>query len=783
MEGKQMTDLPTKKMKRRLTRNVVVLIVAVIAYIVYVIFRVSVIEAKKWQDLANSQQVKSTVTQASRGTIYDTNGQVLAQSATVYRVYCDPVMLWGDYLDKRDERIKELNELIADEKDPEKRAEYQEKLDGTKSTQDTYDDLVTFLSDKLDVETDVVRTACTKKESQYETIKQNVDKTVAAEIEAYLSDEGLDGIRCEPSTKRFYPQGDLASTVVGHLDYDGNGIYGLEAYYDDYLRGTNGRVITATDRDGKSIPYRYKQSYDAQDGSSLVLNIDANIQYQLEKALEKAYEKSTPVDRVCGIIMNPNTGAVYAMATKYAYDNNSPAEITNESVAAQLAALDPGSDEYHEIELNEWSRQWRNKAVSDLYNPGSVFKVITGASALEDNAITLDDTFTCNTQIVVADTPISCWSFVNHGSQNLAAAMTNSCNPVFVQISQRMGVQRFMKYFRAFGFTEKTGIDLPGEADPFYFDVDNMSIVDLAVSSFGQGNKITPIQMITAYSAAINGGYLVTPQVVDKIVDPNGNVVKDFDTVVKRQVISEEVSAEIRAILENVCTSSPSGNCLIKGYRIGGKSGTSQKMDEDVTGNTYVASYCAFAPADDPQVVMLIVIDHPLGAEYYGSQLAAPVCTEIFTEILPYMGYFPQYTDEELAEMQVNVSNVEYSSVTDAEKTLKDLGLNVEVKGTGTTVYKQVPSLVTVERGSTVVLYTDENYTEETTTVPNIQGLSREKAKEVLAAAGLNLSSQGSAIDEEDSIASDDQSFPAQSTAPVGSAVSVTFQSQSVGSW
>ena len=514
-----------------------------------------------------------------------------------------------------------------------------------------------------------------------------------------------------------------------------------------------------------------------------MLNVDVNIQYYLEKALEKAYEKSTPVDRVCGIVMNPNTGAVLAMATSYSYDSNNPAYITNKEVAAQLAGLEPGTDEYHEIELNEWSRQWRNKAVSDLYNPGSVFKIITGASALEADAITLDDTFRCNTMIKVADTPISCWSFSDHGSQNLALAMTNSCNPVFVQIGQRLGVDNFTKYFRAFGFTERTGIDLPSEADPIFFAPESMSVVDLAVSSFGQGNKLTPIQMISACSAAINGGYLYTPQVVDKIVDSNGNVIKDIEPVAKRQVISEEVSGEIRKILENVVDSSHHGNSFIEGYRIGGKSGTSQKMDEDPSGNTYVASYCAFAPADDPQVIMLIVIDHPIGAEYYGSQLAAPIATELLEEILPYMGYYPQYSDEQLAQMQVNVPNIEFVSVSDAKKTLEDLGLKTEVKGEGETVYKQMPQSVTVERGSTVILYTDENYTEELVTVPDIKGLSRQAAKEALEAVGLNLSSQGNGIYDEGAVASDDQSCPALSSVPVGTAVSVTFEETEMRSW
>ena len=776
------TDVPNKIMRNRLTRYVVIVMLLVVIWIVIQLFKVAVTEADKWQELANSQQVRSTVTPASRGTIYDVNGQVMARSATVYNVYVDPVMLWDDYLNKRDERIKELNELIESERDSAKLERYKQKLADTKSTKQTFDELVHYLSTTLGVETASVREKCENTDSRYEIIKKNVEKTVAVQIEEYLTNEDLDGVRCEPTTKRFYPQGSLASNVIGHLSYDGDGIYGLEAYYDDYLRGIDGRVITATARDGTEIPYRYRQSYDAQDGDSLILNIDVNIQYQLEKAMEKAVEKHKPTDRACGIIMDPKTGAVLAMATNYSYDPNYPAIITDEKAAAKLAGLDENSKEYEKVKLEAWSTQWKNKAVSELYNPGSVFKVITGSSALEEKAISLEDTFACNTAIKVATETMHCWSDRDHGFQNLAQAMTNSCNPAFIQIGQRLGAESFSKYFKAYGFTEKTGIDLPGEADSIYHRAENMSIVDLAASSFGQSNKVTPIQMAAAYCAVINGGYLVTPQVVDKIIDPKGNVVVDNEPVIKRQVISETVSAQMRAILENVVNSAQGSNSYIKGYRIGGKSGTSQKLDEDRTGETYVASYCAFAPADDPEVLMLVMVDHPTGEDYYGSQVAAPICVEVFEEILPYMGYFPQYTDEELAQLQVNIPNVEFTQPNDARKTLTELGLKVRVVGNGNTVYKQVPSAVMAEKSSTVILYTEKDYTELPVIVPNLKGLTRAEAKEALERVGLNLTSEGSAVDQEDAVASDDQSVAANTPTPVGTAVKVTFVAKNVSS-
>lgn len=778
-----MTDRPSTRMKRRLNVWVNLVIILLAVYIVFCIFKLSVTESKKWQELANSQQLKSTVVPASRGTIYDTNEQVLAQSATVYNVYCDQNMLWENYLEKRDERIEELKKLVADEDDADKKAGYQKKLDEAKSTDDTFDALVEFLATTLEIDTAGVEKKCSNEGYGYIILKKNVEKTTADKIEDYLTEQKLDGVRCEPATKRFYPQNELASNVIGHLSYDGDGIYGLEAYYDDYLSGIDGRVVTATALNGTEIPYRYKQSYDSQDGDSLILNIDLNIQYYLEKALQKAYDENKPNERACGIIMNPKTGEVYAMATSYSYDPNNPAEISDAKAAAELETLDENTKQYKDVQLNAWSTQWKNKAISELYFPGSVFKVITGSSALEEKVISLDDTFSCNWKIQVADTWFNCWATQHeHGQQNLALSMLNSCNPAFVQIGQRLGAENFFKYFKAYGFTELTGIDLPGESNSIYAPLSRLGPVELGSSSFGQTNKVTPIQMISAYSACINGGYLVTPQVVGKIVDSNGNVVKDFDTVVKRQVISEETSASMREILEGVVDGQRGSNCYIQGYRIGGKSGTSQKIDEDLTGNTYVSSYCAFAPADDPEIIMLVMVDDPTGEKYYGSQVAAPICVEVLSEVLPYMGYFPEYTDDELAKLQVSVPNVEYSQLESAKKTLEDLGLVVKINGSGSSVVKQVPSSVTLERGSSVVLYTEEGYTEETVTVPNIKGLTREQAKSALEEYGLNLSPQGAAADEEGAIASGDQDYAVGASVPVGTPIKVTFEASYVGS-
>ena len=768
-------------MKRRLTIWLTIPFAILLVYIVITIFNVSVKDGKKWQTLANSQQLQSTSVSAARGTIYDRNGTVLAQSATVYTVYVDPKMLDG-ILEDKDKTIKELKDAIATEENEKERAAYQEQLDNTLGSKDSLDKLVEYLSPALEIDTAEMREKLTDTSTQYIVLKKEVEKTLANEIEKKLSELDLDGVRCDPTTKRIYPENSLAANVLGHTDYDGNGIYGLEAYYDDYLAGVDGRVITAKANDGTEIPYRYKQAYEAQDGDNLTLNLDANMQYVLEKELQAAYEKNQPTDRICGIIMNPKTGAVYAMATCYSYDPNEPAHITDDAAAEKLSGLDENSDAYHDIALEAWSTQWKNKAISETYNPGSVFKVIVGASAVEEKVISLDETFPCNTVIQVEDRPFHCWSTNDHGPQNLALAMLNSCNPVFVQIGQKLGDKKFDQYFSAFGFRELTGIDLPGEVNSISINLTDYGPVELASSSFGQTNKVTPIQMITAYSACINGGYLVQPQVVDRITDANGNVVKDNDTVIKRQVISEETSATMREILKGVVEGQPDSNCYIKGYSIGGKSGTSQKLDEDPKGETYVSSYCAFAPAEDPEIIMLVMVDHPTGEQFYGSQVAAPICVNVFKEVLPYMGMFPEYTAEELAELQVSVPNVEYYELDEAAKTLEDLGLEVKVMGEGDTVKAQIPASVKVESGSSVVLYTEDNPEYETVIVPNLKGLTKEQAKNTLADYGLNLTAEGSGSDEENAYAKDDQSVEAGKRVPMGTAISVTFGAAEVGS-
>lgn len=698
-------------MKRRLNLLVFVVMLAALIYVSVQMYNVAVRESDKYQALASSQQFRSTTVKANRGTIYDKNGQVLAQSVTVYTVYVDP--------------------RTYAERDTEKE-----------------DIIVYTLSSKLGIDAEQVREKLYK-DNAYQEVATGVEKSVATDIMNTMSAEGITSVGATPTAKRYYPQNDLAANVIGHLHYDGYGIYGLEAYYDEYLTGVDGKIISARDATGAEFQYKYKQSYDAQDGDSLYTNLDATIQYYTEKALESAVQANNPKNKACAIVMNCKTGAIYAMATETDYNLNDPSYIYDEKTSLALAGLEMSGDmeEYYNQRSLAWNLQWTNKAISSLYFPGSVFKVVTGSAALEENAISLSDTFYCDGETEVQGVIFHCWiTHGGHGTQNFVQATTNSCNPAFVEIGQRLGAKLFCHYFDAFGLTQKTGIDLPAEAVSLYVPYESMTPVSLASSSFGQTNKITPIQMVCAYAAVVNGGNLVTPYVVDKIVDSDGNIVKQFAPTIKRQVISEETSAIMLQTLETVVTVNSGSNVYIKGYNIGGKSGTAQKLDENPEGNTYVSSYCAFYPADDPEIIMLVMVDEPTNGLYYGSAVAAPIVSEVFTEILPYLGYYAEYTEEELAELEVTVPDVEDATVESAIATLESIGLNADVVGDGETVVKQVPSHGNqMPKDSTVVLYTEEGTEEEMVYVPDLTGYTLKEANEELAELGLNLRPLGGA--------------------------------------
>lgn len=715
----------TQGMKKRILAILMILCIVVTGIVSGVLFKVSVIDSKELSAMATDQQQSSFDIKAKRGTIYDRNNKVLAQSTTVWDVIISP----GD-IEKNEPENREF--------------------------------ICKGISDILGVKYETLTEACKDTASRYYVVKKKVDRSTVEKINNFVLKNNLNrySVYTVENSERSYPNGTLAASVLGFVNENEEG-YGIEAYYNSYLKGTDGRVITTTDAHGNAMPYDYSARYSAKDGNSLVLTIDETLQYYLEKNLEITVSQHKLANRSTGIIMNAKTGAIVAMATSPGFDPNDPSNVYFESDKLTLAKMSADKKTEEEILAKKqeiWGKQWQNKAVSELYIPGSVFKMVTCASALEEEVVSLDSTFECSGIADVAGTKIRCWNVGGHGVSNLTEAMIRSCNPAFIKIGQLLGVEKFSKYFEAFGFTEKTGIDLPGEADSLYVKESDMGIVELSSSAFGQTTKVTPIQMVTAAAAVVNGGKLVTPYVVDKIIDSDGNVVKSAQTVVRRQVISEETSATMRKILEDVVTANGGGNAYMSGYRIGGKSGTSEKIDDYNSGKTpelrYVATFCAIVPIDDPEYVMLVVCDEPTSGYIYGSAIAAPVVSAVFKEGLEYMGIYPQYTADELAQQDVTVPWVGgYNSIR-AEAQLTAAGLKAEYIGStdGTEVTGQVPSAGTVmPSGSTVMLYMGDIPLSDyrMSTVPNVIGMTVEEANKALSEAGLNISITGAATGSE----------------------------------
>ncbi len=760
---------PTNKMRRRMFWVVLLVIVAAAGYVTSVIYNTAVTRSEYYRSLANDQQLKSYKITANRGTIYDRNEKILAQSTTVWDVVLSPKV------------IAEHDAELAEDGKP-----------GLTKT------ICSTLSKMLDVDQERIEKGCENTKNQYFIVKKKVDKETYDKVQKFIIDNHLAAysVNLMESSKRYYPNDSLASSLIGFTNDEG-GAYGLEAYYDDYLQGTDGLIVMAKDNNGNAMPYDYENRFEASDGNSLILTIDSTVQYYLEKNLENAVKEYKAANRATGIIMNAKTGAIIAMATAPGYNLNYPANLSEideqkleeyheQLVLDYMAGSLSDQDEINErieqdmadMEGTLRELQWKNKAVSELYFPGSVFKVITCASALEEEVIHLNDSFQCLGVYTVEDTKIHCWELGGHGTLVLQDAITASCNPAFIQIGLKLGRRMFSNYFTAFGFTEKTGIDLPGEASPLYVPYERMGNVELASSSFGQTNKITPIQMICAYNAAINGGYLLTPYVVDKIVDANGNVIKAAEPTVKRQVISGETSALMREITENIVTYNGGSNAYIPGYRIGGKSGTSQKLDEyhNSWDMRYVGSFCAFTPADDPEYIMLVCVDEPMGGKYYGSRVAAPVVSAVFSECLEYLGVYPQYTAEELATQNTTVPYVNGASLLDAITSINTKGLKYTIVGdeSSNIVSYTIPeAAASIPKNGNVVIYMN-GAAEQTVTVPDLTGYTVDQVNSTLTYYGLNVALSGGAVNNTDAVVSY-QSIEPGTTVSKGTVVEVTF--------
>ena len=757
---------PTAKMKSHLNIGVFSIMTLICGAVIANLFKVSIMEHGKYEKLANNYHFDKITLEAQRGAIYDATGTPIAWSATVYNVYIDPTLFREEM-----KEIEEANE--AKRSNAQKKGETADNLINIENLKNS---IANYLANKLDIDAKEVHDAY-ELDGRYYLLKTQVEKNIVDEIMAYFSEMNLISFASQPTTKRYYPQDELAASVIGFTNGDGDGQYGLEYQYDSYLSGVDGRVVSAQAANGEEMPYRYSTTYDAEDGDELYLTIDTTIQYYLEKALGEMVTDFNVQKRASGIIMNPKTGAVYAMATYPSFDLNNPSEIYDTATAQQLALL--SGQEYTEAYTTARELQWKNKAVAEIYYPGSVFKVITSASAFEEKLIDLKaDMFDCPGYFEISGEKIRCSNRSGHNSQNYTMALTTSCNPAFMQIGLRLGTDRFFQYFEGFGLSSRTGIDLPGESNSIHVDAD-MSNVDLASSSFGQVNKITPIQMITAYSAAINGGYLVTPYVMDRIEDEDGNIVVENNTKIKRQVVSAETSEIMRQQLEAVVENNNVNNAHIDGYRIGGKSGTSEKLDEynssDEAAMKYVASYCCFAPADDPEVILLIMADEPDNSiNYYGGSVVSPYARNVMKDVLPYLGFYPETTNT-VESNNVTVPMLQDRTVEQAKSDLTALGLEYEIIGTGTSVIRQCPATgSSVEKGGIVLIYTDTEADLQYVEVPNVLEKTAAEAEVALRNAGLNVVTIGVSAENPEARVQF-QSDPAGARVEKGTTISLTM--------
>ena len=764
---------------------------------------------------AVGQQTDSMVISASRGTIYDKNGEIMAISYSTETVFVDPKAI-ESWVEKQEQAIEEAAEAAAENG---KSYTPPEILD------QAY--IARGLSRILNVEEETILEQLGRTNRQNEVIKKKVDQDVADEVRRFINgeidDEGnqltmvnedgntvlisnpsrrptsLQGIHLTPDTKRLYPFGSLAGNVIGFVNASNVGAYGLEASYDDVLNGSNGLTVTPTNVNGTPLLFSGgEQMFDAENGSSLVLTLDTNVQYALEKGLESMLDKYDAANGGTGIVMDVNTGGIVAMASYPNYDPGDFSTIYTEGLQAELdAALaeiqqNRGTYETEEkynkalsdARANAQYKQWRNKCYQDTYEPGSTFKPITLATALEEGVVNMNTTFTCTGSIHVEGwgKPINCSKRAGHGTQTLKVATGNSCNPAFVTMGLKIGTEAYYRYLKSFGLMETTGIDLPAEAEGIFANEDsfNSNVVSLAAYSFGQTFNVTPLELIRAQAATINGGYLYTPYLVEQVLDDEGNILSQHETTAVRQVISEETSAKVRECLEWVVSDGGGRNGQVTGYRIGGKTGTADKTGtKDV-----VVSFMCFAPADDPQYIMLLTMDTPsrtTGTAVFGGTMVAPVASQIMSEILPLLGVEPDYTAEELVGADTTVPNVVGQTREAAEKRLADLGFTFRTVGDGDTVTDQTPAGGAIVPGNaSIILYLGQEKPDTPCTVPNVVGKSASEANKAITNAGLIMKVTGTTTASSGNVYAITQSLPAGTEVAAGTVVTVQFGDNSV---
>ena len=721
------------------SRTFALMLIMGILMFVLLFFRLYDLQITRHEELqgkAVSQQTRRTVVTASRGTIYDASGNILAISASAETIILSPL---------------EIDQAVNDKDDP---------VSWTK------DSLAAGLADILGKDAASIRKRMENTESQYEVIQLRAEEDVAARVRAYVDENDIVGVHLVADSKRYYPYGSLAAQVIGFVGTDNTGLYGLEAYYEEELEGQSGLVISAKDKAENDMLYTYEQYFAAKDGGDLTLTLDATIQYYLEKGMESMLDKFSAANGAAGVVLNAKTGGIMAMASYPNYDLNDFSTVQDKTL---LERIERKENTLAEMQL----LQWRNKALNDTYEPGSTFKILTLAAALEEGVVDKTTTVNCGGSVTISGYTIHCSNKNGHGLQTLTQSVGNSCNPAFINYGLRVGNEKFYEYMESFGLMGTTGVDLGGEAVGVFASPDSFTQLDLACYAFGQNFTVTPLGLIAAQAACVNGGYLYTPHFAQQITDSDGNVIWQHDDTPVRQVISEETSATVRECLEYVVASGTGKNGQVAGYRIGGKTGTADKgQSGDV-----VVSFLCFAPADDPQIMMLITMDTPsrsTGTYVSGGNMVAPYSSAIMAEILPYLGIEPSYSAEELMGVDTTVPNVIGMSVEEAKDRLKERGFACKVEGDGETITDQTPVGGAIIPGkSTVVLYAGAEKPDKMCTVPALVGRTAAEANTAATNAGLLIRFTGTTSSESNTVLVFSQELEAGTEVPAGTVITV----------
>ena len=728
------------------TRSFVLMILMGVVMFVLLFFRLFDLQIARHEELqskAVNQQTRRTVVTASRGTIYDTAGNILAISSSAETIILSPL---------------EINNALNDTENP---------VTWTK------DSLAAGLAEILGKDAASIRKRMDNVKSQYELIQLRADEEVAAKVRAYVEENKISGVHLVADTKRYYPYGSLAAQVIGFVGDDNTGLYGLEAYYEEELEGQSGLVISAKDQAENDMLYTYEQYFAAKNGSDLTLTLDTTIQYYLEKGLEAMTDKFSAANGASGIVMNAKTGGIMAMASYPNYDLNDFLTVSDQTLQERI---ERGESTLADMQL----LQWRNKALNDTYEPGSTFKILTLSAALEEGVVDKTTTVNCGGSVNISGYTIHCSNKNGHGLQTLVQSVGNSCNPAFINYGLRIGNEKFYEYMRSFGLMSTTGIDLGGEAVGVFAADSSFTQLDLACYAFGQNFTVTPLTLISAQAACVNGGYLHTPYLVERITDSDGNVTYRHDSTPVRQVISEQTSATVRECLEYVVASGTGKNGQVAGYRIGGKTGTA---DKGQTGDVVVSFLC-FAPADDPQVIMLITMDTPsraTGTYVSGGNMVAPTASTVMAEILPYLGIEPSYSAEELLGMDTTVPNVIGSTVEQAKEKLKERALSYKIVGDGDTITDQTPAGGAIIPGkSTVILYASAAKPTDKCVVPHLLGKTPSEANTAATAAGLLIRFSGTTGSESSAIRVLSQSIDEGTEVDAGTVITVQLGDTSV---